>query len=213
MLLDLFDEGQNKILGAKTYADFKRELAASDCARCALSQSRTHIVVDRGNPDTSVLMIGEGPGENEDLQGRAFVGRAGRLLDRLMKDVGFDTEKDGLIVNVVKCRPPENRAPKPEEVQACLGFLKKQIELVKPKIILLLGATALKHVIPEKKDFSMKSQVGVFFKEAAYPGVQFMVLYHPAYILRDPRQTPVMVEHLKRFRESWQKTREKVPST
>ena len=207
MLLDLFDEGQNKILGAKTYADFKKELIASDCTRCALSQGRTHIVVDRGNPEASVLMIGEGPGENEDLEGKAFVGRAGRLLDRLMKDIGFDTDKDSLIVNVVKCRPPENRAPKQEEVGACIGFLKKQMELVKPRIVLLFGATALKHLFSDRADFSMKSQAGTFFYHAEYPEVQFMVLYHPAYILRDPRQTPVMEEHLRRFKEVWQKIR------
>jgi len=98
------------------YADFKKALLDSNCTKCALSDSRTNIVVDRGNSSAKVLNIGEAPGQNEDLQGKAFVGRAGQLLDRLMKDVGFDTNQDSLIVNLVKCRPPKNRAPLPEEV-------------------------------------------------------------------------------------------------
>jgi DNA polymerase len=203
MQFDLFDGTQNQILDAKSYAEFRQALAKSNCTRCALSESRTHIVVDRGDPSSSVLMIGEGPGENEDLQGKAFVGRAGQLLDELMKEIGFDTNRESVIINVVKCRPPENRAPKQEEVDACNPFLKKQIALVKPRIILLLGAVALKHVIPEKREFSMQEEAGKFFVHSDFPGIQFMVLYHPAFILRDPRKKPVMIEHLKRFKECW----------
>jgi len=200
---DLFDTTQNKILDVKTYPEFKEALAKSNCTKCALSSSRHNIVVDRGNPNAKVLMVGEGPGENEDLQGKAFVGRAGRLLDELMKGVGFDTNQESLIINVVKCRPPENRAPKQEEVDACSPFLKKQMALVKPKIILLLGATALKHMIKDKKEFSMQHEAGNFFDHPNFPGVKFMVLYHPAFILRDPRKKPVMIEHLKRFKNYW----------
>ena len=186
------------------YADFKKTLADSNCAKCALADSRTHIVVDRGNPSAKVLIIGEAPGRNEDIQGKAFVGRAGQLLDRLMKDLGFDTNEDCLIINVVKCRPPDNRAPFPEEVDACSAFLKKQMDLVKPKIILLLGATALRHMIPEKAGSAMAGEVGKFFKDARYPGIEIMTLYHPAYILRDPRKTPAMVQHLKRFKDLYE---------
>ena len=204
MQFDLFDGTRNKILEARTYAEFKEALTLSKCTRCPLSDSRTHIVVDRGNPTARVLMIGEAPGENEDRQGKAFVGRAGQLLDELMKGIGFDTNQDSLIINVVKCRPSENRAPKQEEVKACDPFLKKQLELVKPKIILLLGAVALKHVIPDKGEFSMEREAGTFFDHPAFPGVKFMVLYHPAFILRDPRKKPVMIEHLKRFKTYYQ---------
>ena len=207
MQLDFFDSQKNKILGAATYADFKDELLKSVCTKCALSDSRTHIVVDRGNPQAKVMIIGEAPGQNEDLQGKAFVGRAGQLLDQLMQAIGFDTNQDSIIVNVVKCRPPENRAPLPKEVETCFPFLKKQIELVKPRFILLLGATALKHLSPERKDIGMESQVGDFFNHAGYPGIDFMVLYHPAFILRDPRKKPLMVEHLKRFKDHWDKSR------
>lgn len=202
---DLFDFTQNKILDAKTYGEFKEALAKSNCTKCVLADSRRHIVVDRGNLGAKVLMIGEAPGENEDLQGKAFVGRAGQLLDELMNDLGFDTNGESLIINVVKCRPPDNRAPKQEEVNACGAFFKKQIDLVKPKIILLLGATALKHVIKNKGEFSMGEEAGTFFEHPEFPGVQFMVLYHPAFILRDPRKKPLMIEHLRRFKTYWDK--------
>jgi DNA polymerase len=203
MQFDLFDSTQNKILDAKIYGEFKEALTRSNCTQCALSDSRKHIVVDRGNPNAKVLMIGEAPGENEDLQGKAFVGRAGQLLDELMKNLGFDTNQESLIINVIKCRPPENRAPKQEEVNACAPFLKKQLDLVKPKIVLLLGAVALKHVIKDKGEFSMAEEAGTFFEHPEFPGVKFMVLYHPAFILRDPRKKPVMIEHLKRFKAYW----------
>jgi uracil-DNA glycosylase len=203
MQFNLFNGTQNKVLDAPTYAHFKQSLIDSKCEKCALSKGRHNIVVDRGNPDTSVLMIGEGPGENEDLQGKAFVGRAGRLLDQLLLESGFDTNQDSLIANVVKCRPPENRAPKQEEVDECISFLKKQVELVSPKIVLLLGATALKHFIKEKSTIPMRDRVGQFFEHADFPGIQFMVLFHPAYILRDPRKKPLMLEHLARFVIAW----------
>ena len=205
MQIDLFDSQQNKILSTKSYPDFRTELLRSNCSKCALCDSRTNIVADRGNPSAKVMMIGEAPGQNEDLQAKAFVGRAGQLLDQLMKEIGFDTNQDSLIVNVVKCRPPENRAPKPEEVKACFPFLTKQIELVKPRYILLLGATAMKHVFPEKKNFSMANRVGNFFTDPKYPGVECMALFHPAYLLRDPRKKPLMAEHLKRFEVHFKK--------
>jgi len=203
MQFDLFDDTKNKILGAKTYESFKEELIKSNCAKCELSKSRTHIVVDRGNPNAKVLIIGEAPGENEDIQAKAFVGRAGKLLDAMMKDLGFSTDEESLIINVVKCRPPENRAPTQKEAESCRPYLKKQIELVSPKIILLLGATALKHMILDKGEFAMGKEAGQFFTHADYPGIQLMVLYHPAFILRDPRKRPVMEEHLKRFKVYW----------
>ncbi len=192
-----------KVLEAKTYPEFKEALSRSACAQCPLSRSRTHIVVDRGNPEAKVLIIGEAPGEKEDLEAKAFVGRSGRLLDAMMKEVGFDTDRQALIINIVKCRPPDNRRPTKQEAEACGPFLKKQLDLVKPDVILLLGATALKHMIRGKKAFSMKKEVGRFFTHVEYPGAQLMVLYHPAYILRDPRKRPLMGEHLRRFKAWW----------
>jgi DNA polymerase len=204
MQADLFDQGQNRILGAGSYADFKRALEASGCTKCALSQSRTRIVVDRGNPGAKILFVGEAPGENEDREGRAFVGRAGRLLDELLRGIGLDPDADVLIANVVKCRPPENRAPLQKEAETCLPFLKKQIELVRPRFILLLGATALKHLFPAKAEFRMQGEVGRFFEDPQLESVRFMVLYHPAYLLRDPRQRPAMERHLQAFKAEWE---------
>lgn len=205
---DLFDVTQNEILNATTYAEFKKRLAESNCQKCGLSRSRTHIVVDRGNPDSAIVMIGEGPGENEDRTGLAFVGRAGQTMDRLFKEeLGVDTNRFCLIVNVVKCRPPENRAPQKEEAEACLPFLKKQIALMQPKVILLLGATALKHLVPSKSrhEFAMEKEAGKFFTLEDYPGIQWMVLYHPAFLLYDPRKEPVFRQHLQTLKAYLQK--------
>lgn len=197
MQFDLFDKEANQIFEIDNYKEFRDVLRSSGCAKCALSDSRTNIVVDRGNPNSKIMMIGEGPGENEDRQGKAFVGRAGKMLDEVMKTIGIDTNNDTLIANVVKCRPPENRSPKTEEAKTCMPYLTRQIDLIKPKIILLLGAVALKYLMPEKKDFSMENEVGKFFTRAEYPGINFMVLYHPAFLLYYPSKKKDMWEHVK----------------
>lgn len=191
------------VVGAKSYGAFKSALIASGCTRCGLAAGRTQIVVDRGNPTAKVMFIGEAPGEKEDLQGKAFVGRSGRLLDSMLSELSFDTNRDALIANVVKCRPPANRAPLPKEAATCLPYLHRQIALVRPKWLVLLGATALRRLIPEKKTFSMQKEAGHFFNHALYPGMRLYVLYHPAYILRDGRKKPLMEGHLKKFVESW----------
>jgi DNA polymerase len=193
------------IESVSNYKEFRDKLKASDCQLCPLSKSRTQIVVDRGNPHAKVLFVGEAPGQNEDLQGKAFVGRSGRLLDQMLHEFGFDTERDALIANVVKCRPPKNRAPMPSEAQQCLPFLRQQIDLMKPKIVGLLGATAHKHLLPTKKQASMKDRVGKFFEHPLFPGIQLIILYHPAYILRDPRKRPVMLAHLRSLCDLWRK--------
>ncbi len=197
---DLFDNTQNDIFGAKKYPLFKDYLKNSNCERCGLYESRRNIVIDRGNPSSKLMIIGEAPGKNEDIEGKAFVGKAGKLLDEIMKAISLNTEEDLLIANVVKCRPPENRSPLREEVSACLPYLHKQIELIQPRVIVLLGAVALKHMIPEKKDFSMAEEAGTFFSSEDYPGVQFLVLYHPAYLLYDPRKKQDMWEHVKQLK-------------
>ena len=197
---DLFDDTQNNIFGAKDYQLFKDYLESSDCKRCGLYEGRRNIVIDRGDPSSKLMIIGEAPGENEDIEGKAFVGRAGKLLDEIMKAISLDTERDLLIANIVKCRPPGNRSPLREEVSACLPYLHKQIELIQPRVIVLLGAVALKHMIPEKKDFSMAEEAGTFFSSKDYPGVQFLVLYHPAYLLYDPRKKQDMWKHVKQLK-------------
>ncbi len=135
MEISILHNNDSSILSTETYDTFKASLAQSNCSKCSLSTSRTNIVVDRGMSDASVMMIGEAPGANEDLQGKAFVGRSGRLLDKLLGEMGFDTNKDSIIANVVKCRPPQNRVPSKEEIEACKPYLNKQLSLIKPKII------------------------------------------------------------------------------
>lgn len=196
---DLFDNTQNDILGAKGYQHFRDALKDSNCKRCDLYKGRRNIVIDRGNPSSKVMVIGEAPGENEDIMGKAFVGKAGKMLDEIMKAISLETDRDMLIANIVKCKPPGNRSPLREEVSACVPYLHKQIELMQPKVIVLLGAVALKHMIPEKTDFSMENEVGRFFSSKDYPEVQFMVLYHPAYLLYDPRKKKIMWEHVKKL--------------
>jgi DNA polymerase len=195
--LGLFDQGPRDLLAIRDYEEFKRRLAASGCDRCDLSRDRRNIVVDRGHPGSRVMAVGEGPGADEDAQGRAFVGRGGQLFDRIMAEAGFDTNRDLLIANVVKCRPPENRVPHAAEVEACLPYLRHQIRLVKPKVIVLLGATALKHLLPARKNTPMREIVGKPFTDFGLPGVTFLVFYHPAFLLRDPRKLPEAREHIR----------------
>ena len=199
MQVDLFDQQLNAILAAPTYSDFATQLRAYDCRRCALCQGRSRIVVDRGNPAASILIVSERPGVHEDQQGRAFVGRSGELLDKILAAIGIDADRDTLITNVVKCKGEEDRAPTSDEGAACLPFLDRQIALVRPRVVLLLGSVALKWIAPERSSFTMEEEAGSFFTLARYPGVQFMVLYHPAFLLRDPRRKRDMWEHVQRL--------------
>jgi len=212
MQFSLFEKETNSILGAATYDDFRSKLAQSNCGMCpALCEGRHTIVVDRGNPASKIVLVGEAPGENEDIQGFAFVGRAGQLLDKIMTAIGLDTNRDTLILNVVKCRPPENRAPTPEEAKNCRPYLEWQLNFVKPAVIVLLGATAAKHFLIKDKDKNMADQVGQFFTTPDFPGTQFMLLYHPAYLLRDPRKKKDMWEHVKVLRR-WLETQHLISS-
>ena len=148
------------LLKIRDYGEFKQALAESGCRGCTLCEARARIVVDRGNPKARIMAVGEGPGAEEDARGLAFVGRSGRLFDKLMAEAGFDTNQDLLIANVVKCRPPENRVPHAAEAAVCLPFLRHQIELVSPQVIILLGATSLKYLLPSLKKTAMKNLVG-----------------------------------------------------
>lgn len=201
MQLDFFDQTANAILGAKTYGEFRDALLKAGCTKCRLSESRTHLVLDRGNPEAKVVLIGEGPGADEDAQGKAFVGRAGQLMDRLFRAIDLDTNRQFLILNVVKCRPPENRQPMADEAETCLPYLRKQLELVGPKVLIFLGATAVKHALGRRDLESMESVVGQFFTAPQHPGAACLILYHPAFILRDPRKQPVFEQHLRALKD------------
>lgn len=195
--IDLFDTELNSILNAPTYSEFAERLRAYNCSRCQLCYSRTRIVVDRGDPNASIMVISERPGENEDLHGKAFVGRAGELLDKMFAAISLDSDKDLIITNVVKCKPDIDRSPTREEIDACAPFLEKQISLVKPAVVVLLGAVALKCMAPELGEIKMEEEAGRFFTIARFKATQFMVLYHPAFLLRDPRKKVDTWAHLK----------------
>ena len=132
-----------------------------------------------------VLFIGEGPGQNEDLQGEPFVGRGGQLLDKMLKAIDLDRNKNIYIANIVKCRPPQNRDPLPEEQEACIGWLRNQVALIRPKIIVCLGRIAAMKII--KPDMKITKEHGIFFERN---GLLMMATLHPAALLRNPRQKP-----------------------
>lgn len=170
------------------------------CQQCALRASCTQVVFGEGAGSARLLCIGEGPGADEDHLGRPFVGRAGQLLDRILAVSGFDRGRNCYIANVVKCRPPGNRAPLPEEREACWPNLRAQIRLLRPAIVVLLGATALQSVIdPKARITAMR---GTWIERE---GIQFMPTFHPAALLRDPRRKREVWEDFKqvihRYRE------------
>lgn len=185
-----------RILAAPTYADFRERLAGSDCRGCALAGGRTHIVVDRGNPKAPILCVGEAPGAQEDATGRAFVGRAGRMLDALFASAGLSTDGEVLIVNVVKCRPPGNRVPTREEAAACRPFLDRQLALSPARIVALLGATALRRFDPKRARRPLSETVGEFFTLPEHPGRDFITIYHPAALLYNRTLEPAARRHL-----------------
>ncbi len=200
MQIDLFDMELNGILAATSYNEYKERLSKYNCQRCTLCYSRTNIVIDRGNPRAPILIVSERPGENEDRVGKPFVGRAGELLDKMLRSIGLDPEEHVLITNVVRCKPEVDRSPTKDEVDACFPFLEKQIAMMAPKVILLLGAVALKWVDFARSDIKMEEEAGKFFTVPRFPGIQFMVMYNPAFLLRDPSKKTVTWEHLKALR-------------
>ena len=161
------------------------------CRSCALADTRTQVVFGDGATDAEILLIGEGPGQNEDKQGIPFVGRAGMLLDDMLEIIGLDRTKV-YIANIVKCRPPQNRDPLNVEQEACIGWLRRQTALLRPKIIICLGRIAAKAII--KEDFKITSEHGQWFSRN---GVQMTAIYHPAALLRDVGKRPETFEDLK----------------
>lgn len=167
-----------------------------NCKKCELCQTRNNVVFGVGNKNAEVLFIGEGPGENEDLQGEPFVGRGGKLLDKMLYSVDLSREENIYIANIVKCRPPKNRDPKPEEQTACTPWLRNQFKLMKPKIIVCLGRIASAKII--KPDIKITKEHGMFFEKG---GVLMMPMLHPAAILRDPRKRPEAFRDFQILRE------------
>jgi uracil-DNA glycosylase len=162
-----------------------------DCVRCKLHQGRNHIVFGVGDPRAELMFVGEGPGADEDAQGEPFVGRAGQLLNNMIKAMGLRRE-DVYIANIVKCRPPGNRQPERDECETCSPFLMRQIATIKPKAIVALGATAAKNLLAINAPMSELRGRWYDFKpagsDASWTGARLAVTYHPAFLLRDPRQ-------------------------
>ena len=176
------------------WEDLKK--ACESCEKCELCQTRTNVVVGVGNPNAEVMFIGEGPGENEDLQGEPFVGRAGKLLDKMLDAVDLDRRKNIYIANIVKCRPPKNRDPKPEEQEQCIGWLREQVRLIRPKVIVCLGRIAAAKII--KPDIKITKEHGMWFEKG---GILMMPMLHPAALLRDPRKKPEAFQDFITLRE------------
>jgi DNA polymerase len=170
-----------------------------NCGNCELAKTRTKVVIGRGsNLNAPIMLVGEGPGEQEDLTGRAFVGRAGKLLDHLLNALMFEPE-DYYICNIVKCRPPNNREPLADEAHACLPWLRFQVKYIRPSILVCLGATALKYLVGE--DARITKIRGTWIERPGF--FRIMPTYHPSAVLRDPSNTKKeeMFQDMKKVRE------------
>lgn len=176
-----------------TLEDVAQKIAS--CSRCALSKKRTHTVPGMGVPNPAVLVVGEGPGAEEDAQGLPFVGPAGKLLDKMLEAISLSRDVNCYIANIVKCRPPNNRTPLPEEADACISFLETQIHILKPKLILAAGRTAAQNLL---KTTEALGRLRGTFRD--YEGIPLLVTYHPSALLRDVSLKRPAWEDLKLFR-------------
>ncbi|MDD4169710.1 MAG: uracil-DNA glycosylase [Desulfotomaculaceae bacterium] len=192
-------EQEHDLSGINSLADLQK--LAGACSRCGLRQGCSGVVFGEGNPEAGLMLIGEGPGADEDRQGRPFVGKAGQLLDKILEAVDMERFTHVYIANVVKCRPPGNRAPQTGEAAACLPWLYRQIELISPKIIVLLGSTALQNLIePGAKITVMRGKWLV-----SKSGIKIMPTYHPAALLRDAGKKRPVWEDFQKIRDEYLK--------
>lgn len=180
------------------------EKTCHSCTACGLCATRNHVVFGVGNREADVMFVGEGPGEQEDLQGEPFVGAAGKLLDDMMSIIDLD-RTNCYIANIVKCRPPHNRDPQEDEQDACIGYLRNQVALIRPKMIVCLGRIAAKRLI--NGDFRITREHGQWVQRN---GVWMTALYHPSALLRDVSKRPETFEDLLSIREKIRETGAKV---
>ncbi len=166
------------------------------CTQCGLCETRHNVVFGVGNQNARIMFVGEGPGEQEDLQGQPFVGRAGQLLDDMLSIIDLDRKTNCYIANIVKCRPPQNRDPMETEQDACIGYLMNQIQLIKPKIIVCLGRIAAMRLIRE--DYRITREHGQWVQK---DGVWMTAIYHPSALLRDVSKRPETFDDLLSIRE------------
>lgn len=177
------------------------EQSIVNCNKCKLCTNRTNIVFGVGNKEADIMMIGEGPGADEDKQGEPFVGKAGQLMNKALTGLGIKREEI-YIANIVKCRPPSNRVPEQDEAEACLNYLRNQVILVKPKIIVLLGSTALKNILG--KEYSITAMRGKWIEQK---GIYYMPTWHPAALLRDENKKIEFWNDLKEVRKKEEELR------
>ncbi|HEY6803159.1 MAG TPA: uracil-DNA glycosylase [Pyrinomonadaceae bacterium] len=177
----------------ETFEDIHRDIG--DCTRCALHLGRTNICHTEGNRKARLMFVGEAPGADEDAQARPFVGRAGQLLTKIIEAIGFKRE-EVLIGNINRCRPPGNRAPMPDEAAICKPFLLREIAIVRPAVIVVLGNTAMKNLLDTREGITRLRGI---FQE--YKGIKVMPTFHPAYLLRDPSKKRETWEDLKKVRD------------
>ena len=178
------------------------EQTCHNCMKCGLCQTRTNVVFGVGKRDSDILFIGEGPGEQEDLQGEPFVGPAGKLLDDMMSIIDLD-RTNSYIANIVKCRPPKNRDPLETEQEACIGYLRNQVSLIRPKIIVCLGRIAATKIIRE--DFRISREHGTWVEKN---GVWMTAIYHPSALLRDVSKRPETFDDLLSIRQKLRELRQ-----
>ena len=169
--------------------------ACAECMACPLGKTRTKSVFGTGDAKAELMFVGEAPGEQEDLSGVPFVGRAGQLLDKFLYAVDIPREKV-YIANILKCRPPKNRDPLPKEEEACIGYLREQVRLIRPRVIVCLGRISAMRLI--KPDFKITKEHGEWFERGGY---LMTAVYHPAALLRDPRKKEDMLEDMKRIKQ------------
>jgi DNA polymerase len=169
-----------------------------DCRRCKLHPTRTNIVFGTGNPKAKLAFVGEGPGRDEDLQGKPFVGLAGQLLTKIIQAIQL-TREEVYITNIIKCRPPGNRNPEPDEIKACEPFLIKQLEVIRPKLICALGTFAAQTLLKTEERISLLR--GRFHQ---YQGIPLMPTYHPAYLLRNPNFKRDVWEDMKKIKKEYE---------
>jgi len=170
------------------------EKQCATCQKCGLAATRTNCVFGKGDRHAELMFVGEAPGEQEDLSGMPFVGRAGQLLDKFLDAVEIPRDRV-YIANILKCRPPQNRDPLPEEEDACIGYLREQVRLIRPKVIVCLGRISAMRLI--KPDFRITKEHGLWFEKGDF---LMTAVYHPAYLLRDPRKKEDMLTDMKRIR-------------
>lgn len=190
---EAFPQGPARTAPADTIAGIDREIAS--CRACTLCRTRTRTVGGTGALRPLVLVVGEAPGREEDEQGLPFVGRAGKLLDDMLRAISLSRETNCFIANTIKCRPPDNRDPLPEEEAACFHFLERQIAALKPRAILASGRVALGRLVPASEGITRSH--GQFFD---YRGIPLMPVFHPSFLLRDPSQKAAAWGDLKKFR-------------